>query len=102
MWKTKLIRDRKYLDSYRAAACYACGAHDGTVVGAHIRAGFFGLGVKPGDDMTLPLCAECHARQGAGEAAFWGRIYVTKPDEGVALAKTVARIRYLKWKDKQK
>ena len=96
--KQPLIRDRKYLNSYRDAACYACGAHDGTVVGAHIRAGFFGMGVKPDDSLTLPLCAKCHADQGAGEVAFWDNLY---GHDGINRAKAAARRRYQLWSAEQ-
>ena len=98
MWKTKPIRDRKYLNSYRDAVCYLCNAYDGTVVGAHIRHGFYGLGIKPGDDMTLPLCAKCHADQGAGEVAFWDKVY---GHDGINRAKAAARRRYHQWKAEQ-
>ena len=99
MQKIKPIRDRKYLDSYRDAACYACGAHDGTVVGAHIRHGHGGgMGLKPGDDMTLPLCAKCHAGQGNGEVAFWDKVY---GHDGINRAKAAARRRYQLWRAEQ-
>ena len=98
MLKTSLIRDRKYLNSYRDAACYACGAHDGTVVGAHIRHGFFGMGAKPDDSLTLPLCAKCHADQGAGEVAFWDKVYGS---DGINRAKTTARRWYQLWRAEQ-
>ena len=93
--KTKPLRDRKYLNSYRDAACYACDAQDGTVVGAHIRQGFYGLGVKPDDSLTLPLCVKCHAEQGAGEVAFWDNIY---GHDGINRAKTAAQRRYHQWR----
>lgn len=103
MQKTRPLRDRKYLNSYRNASCYTCGAQDGTVVGAHIRHGHGGgMGLKPGDDMTLPLCAKCHARQGAGESAFWDKVYNAGRLDGVLIAKAVALARYLRWKEKQK
>ena len=100
--RIKPLRDRKYLNSYRDASCCACGVRDGTVVGAHIRHGHGGgMGLKPGDDRTLPLCAKCHAEEGSGETAFWGRTYGLPPLHGVQMAITVARVRYLKWKEKQ-
>lgn len=105
MLKIKPIRDRKYLNSYRDASCYACGACDGTVVGAHIRRGFFGLGIKPDDSLTLPLCAKCHAEEGASEPLFWQKVYsrclVITPRSAIALAKKCARHRYAMWKEKQ-
>lgn len=55
------VRDRKYLDAFRGEACWGCGCQDGTVVGAHIRAGeYAGTSTKPDDDLTVPLCSKCH------------------------------------------
>ena len=106
MQKIKPIRDRKYLNSYRDARCYACGARDGTVVGAHIRSGFFGIGAKPGDDLTMPLCAKCHAIQGRNEMLFWQEVYggrmVISPEKAVECAKIRAQRNYEMWKDRQK
>lgn len=100
--KIKPLRDRKYLASFHNAACYACGLRDGTVVPAHIRSGFFALGMKPGDDMTLPLCGGCHALQHrVGEAVFWKHHPANGPFTGVGYAKAAARARYQAWKDKQ-
>ena len=97
--KDKPLRDRKYLDSYRDAACYACGAHDGTVVGAHIRHGHGGgIGLKPDDFYVMPLCYACHAEQGQSEAAFWSRV------DGVGsveAAKIIAKGMYEKWRKQQ-
>ena len=101
--KNKPLRDRKYLDSMRDEACYACGARDGTVVGAHIRHGFFGIGIKPDDSLALPLCAADHEVQHRiGEISFWAHyLKMPKGFEGVDAAKVRARERYLKWKEKQ-
>ena len=52
--------------------------------------------------LTLPLCAKCHARQGAGESAFWDKVYDAGRLDGVLIAKAVALARYLRWKEKQK
>lgn len=107
MQKIKPIRDRKYLNSYRDASCYACGACDGTVVGAHIRHGHGGgMGLKPGDDVTMPLCSKCHALEGANEAVFWQKVYgggdVVTLEVAIWLAKKCAELRYAMWKDRQK
>ena len=101
--KTTRIRDRKYLDSFRGAACWACGAQDGTVVAAHIRHGMAGgMALKPDDSLTLPLCAGCHAMQGASETKFWQVVYSkVKYAEGIDVAKEAAIRRYYKWKEKQ-
>ena len=103
--KSKPLRDRKYLNSFRDSRCFACGMRDSTVVAAHIRHGFYGLGIKPGDDLTLPLCAKCHAEEGANEKAFWQRHFggpgVINRDMAVEWAKVCARRHYKMWKEKQ-
>ncbi len=56
------IRDDDWRKAMEHAACICCGVRDGTVVGAHIRPGQTGgTGLKPGDDLILPLCHHCHA-----------------------------------------
>lgn len=102
--KSKPLRDRKYLNSFRDAACFVCGARDGTVVAAHIRSGHTGgIGLKPDDSLTLPLCAKCHAEQGANEKAFWQRRFggaeVINQDIAVGWAKSYARRRYRAWRE---
>lgn len=82
------VRDRKYLDSYEGEACWACGS-TGTTVGAHIRDGeCAGMGTKPSDDLTIPLCAKCHADQEANRGPWWWLENVLKP---------IARRRYQVW-----
>ena len=105
--KTKPLRDRKYLNSFRDAACYACGVKDETVVAAHIRHGQGGgMGMNPPDDLTLPLCRACHeAQHRVGEHAFWqchfGGHGVISQDMAVEWAKVCARRRYETWKESQ-
>ncbi len=56
------LRDDNWRNAMSGAECLACGIRDGTVVGAHIRPGQTGgTGLKPGDDLMLPLCHACHA-----------------------------------------
>ena len=99
--KIKPLRDRKYLDSLRDAACWVCGLRDGTVVGAHIRAGFAGIGAKPDDDMALPLCHKCHALQhDIGEPSFWANAYrIDDKAEAIECVKADARGRYVGWRE---
>ena len=102
--KNKRLRDRKYLNSMRDEACWACEAQDGTVVAAHIRHGMAGgMGLKPDDSLTYPLCRECHAEQGrVGEFEFW--TLDVKPDlkdAHMQSIKDAARARYRIWKEKQ-
>lgn len=69
--KHKRLRDRKYLDEYAHATCLVCGSDYG-VIGAHIREGHEGgLGLKPDDDLTLPLCFRHHAEQTASPGPQW-------------------------------
>ena len=103
MLKNKPLRDRKYLDSFRGAACWACGAQDGTVVAAHIRHGMAGgMGLKPDDSLTHPLCGKCHAEQGKGEFEFWTLdVRPDLKDAHMQSIKDAARTRYKIWKEKQ-
>lgn len=90
MLKEKRHRDRKYLDSYRDATCIACGSDYG-VIGAHIRTGNEGgMGLKPSDFLTLPLCFSCHQDQENNPGAEWWTNHVLK---------AIARRRYGKWKN---
>jgi hypothetical protein len=47
-------------DAARDQSCVRCGAHDGTVVGAHYT-GARGLGRKVHDLCIAHLCSACHA-----------------------------------------
>ena len=81
------IRDRAYLDSLHAALCIACGATPCDP--AHIRAGLEGgTGLKPGDDLTLPLCHTCHMDQEAHPGPEWWVENVLK---------AIARRSYRRW-----
>lgn len=88
--KRKRLRDPAYLKSFRDAACIVCGARDGTVVGAHIRTGHEGgMGLKPDDDLTLPLCYRCHMDQHDNPTPEW---WLEK------VVKAIARRRYRTWR----
>jgi len=71
--KTKPIRDKKYLRWIAGHNCINCDAYDvGTIVAAHIRWGHEGgTSLKPGDDLTVPLCFDCHADQEAHPGPEW-------------------------------
>lgn len=89
--KTIKVRDRKYLDSFNGDVCWGCGSI-GTTVAAHVRDGeLAGMGSKPDDDLTVPLCASCHADQEANRGAEWWLENVLKP---------ILRRRYVQWKRK--
>lgn len=89
------LEDKAYLESYRSAKCIVCGTTE-TVVPAHIRSGWFGMGNKPSDTLTLPLCHEHHAEQHkTGEERFW----MEMKGWTIKRAKEVARQRYKVWKN---
>ena len=79
--KTKTVRDSRHLDFIRELPCCVCGKSSGKSQAAHVRLGNGGgMGMKPGDDFTIPMCAACHHSQHQkGERAFWGD--VRKPSE---------------------
>ncbi len=91
--KPKRLRDKQYTKSFKGQSCWACGAKDGTIVGAHIRTGHEGgTGLKPDDDLTIPLCFGCHLAQENTPGSAW---WVEK------VLKSMARRRYKQWKDSQ-
>lgn len=79
--KTKNLRDSRHLDFIRSLPCCCCGKSSEPSQAAHVRLGNGGgMGMKPGDDFTIPMCAGCHHSQHQkGERAFWGD--VRKPSE---------------------
>lgn len=56
----------------RSLPCCNCRANPPTEC-AHIRKGTGGgIGLKPDDKWTVPLCHDCHAKQHqVGEVSFW-------------------------------
>ena len=69
--KSKRLRDPKHLASVRKMRCASCGKSPSQA--AHIRIGTDGgIGIKPSDCYTMPLCSDCHTKQhNQGEASFW-------------------------------
>lgn len=69
------MRDAKHLKFIRQLPCCVCLRMD-TVQAAHIRKGLpahekGGMGMKPHDKWTLPMCHFCHAKQHeVGEVSF--------------------------------
>lgn len=61
-----------HLAFIRSLPCCRCGKSPSQA--AHVRMGTGGgMGMKPDDRYTVPLCADCHRRQhDVGERAFWG------------------------------
>ena len=72
------LRDDKHLAFIRTLPCCAC-LNDGPSEAAHIRSGCLaidkretGMGEKPDDKWTLPLCWQCHREQHSmNERDFW-------------------------------
>lgn len=70
------MRDAKHLKFIRSLCCCVCLRTD-TVQACHIRKGLpphekGGMGMKPHDKWTTPMCHFCHAKQHTGEQTFWG------------------------------
>lgn len=72
------IKDLAHLDFIRQLGCVVCG---GPAEAAHVRFAsakygtHTGMGRKPDDCFTAPLCREHHTEQHRGsEAAFWHRL----------------------------
>lgn len=71
--KKKAVRDASHLDFIRGLPCLVCNAPPRSQA-CHIRRGSFtaGMGVKPDDHDTVPMCHECHNKQHLqGELTFW-------------------------------
>lgn len=62
----------KYLDFIHSLPCCVCRARPPSQA-AHIRTGTGGgMGLKPHDKWTVPLCDTCHKIQhNIGEKSFW-------------------------------
>lgn len=71
----KPARDRAYLNFVRSGECLACETSERSQA-AHVRMGHKGgMGQKPSDYRTLPLCHRCHSRQHQiGEESFWAEL----------------------------
>jgi hypothetical protein len=77
------VRDEKHLAFIRRLPCICC-ADDTSVEAAHIRATSRdhgkvnpGIGRKPDDRWTLPLCGKHHRQQHADrELAFWAKFNI--------------------------
>jgi hypothetical protein len=90
-----VVRDRKYLDSFQHEACWMCGSTP--CVAAHVRyQGSGGMGTKPSDYYTWPLCS----RPGGCHDEFDGRV---PGDAGVDFVMRwfmeLLKRRYWAWKE---
>ena len=75
--KPDLRRRAQHLGFVRQLPCVACGKAAPSEA-AHVRTGTDGgVGVKPGDRYTVPLCTVCHAKQHRiGELTFWSALRI--------------------------
>ncbi len=77
------IKNDSHLDYIRNLPCAICGDNIATEA-AHIRAAYkplakpiTGMGIKPADCYTLPLCSRHHREQHQiGEATFWDNYHI--------------------------
>lgn len=72
--KSQIVRDKAYLKHVRSLPCVITGRMGEDIDPSHIRHGLGGgMGLKPSDDLTLPLAHELHAasHSGEGEVDFW-------------------------------
>jgi hypothetical protein len=65
----------QHLTFVRQLPCVACGKAAPSEA-AHVRTGTDGgMGTKPGDRYSIPLCTACHAKQHRiGELTFWSAL----------------------------
>jgi hypothetical protein len=85
MLKEPRIRSKKHLKFISQLPCCVSGRH-GETQAAHIRAGCFSLGMKPGDNCVIPLSvAEHRLQHEIGEEMYYG------PLGGVEKAKKLAK-----------
>jgi hypothetical protein len=68
-----VIRSKKHLGFVASLPCVLCGEKS---IAAHIRiGGGGGMGLKPHDSHTVPLCHLHHSKQhNEGERTFWGDV----------------------------
>lgn len=79
--KNKPLRDKKYIKSFTIEGEHHC-ILTGAVFpdGAHIRHGFFATGMKPDDNLIMPLRHDLHLEQGKNEFVFWTKYFHDIPE----------------------
>jgi len=118
----KTFRDPKYIASFKVPGEHHCLLTGADMPdGAHIRYGFHGMGIKPGDNLIIPLAHSLHAEQHqTGEVEFWREnwwelLYLGRGIDFVELwedaeqidndimdyVKHVARDYYAEWKERK-
>ena len=71
-FRTPPVRDKSHLAFIRTLPCCLCGQAPPSEA-AHLRlGGAGGTSIKPADDLTLPLCHDCHDTETrTGPPKFW-------------------------------
>jgi len=88
--KTPKFRSRAYLMHVASLPCLVC--RTSPCQAHHLIGGRHGMGMKAGDDMTVPLCPICHASLHAdGNETRW---LAERGIDGPALAATM----YQRWR----
>lgn len=84
----------------RQQPCIITGRTGEDIDPAHIRHGLGGgMGLKPSDDLVLPVVHAMHAKQHSlGEETFWFRAVVEDRDLLMRAIKALAREQYREWK----
>lgn len=83
-------RASQHLAFIRQLECMACG-HPAPSEAAHVRSsGDGGVGMKPGDRFSVPLCAVCHrtgkrSQHSIGEVAFFASLNIDPVDTALRL-----------------
>jgi hypothetical protein len=73
------MRSKKHLDFIRSLPCLVCGDDQGSDA-CHVRYSEYpkvnpGIGAKPGDEFTVPMCRRHHSYQHRGsETQFWASL----------------------------
>ena len=99
--RPKRTIDERHLGLVRQLQCLACGAEPAEA--AHIRYGdllrgkpITGIGIRPDDKWTVPLCPRCHrlgpdSQHGCGERSWWEAHRIDPLDVAARLYELSAR-----------
>lgn len=91
------LRSRGHLDWIKTLPCLACGCRP-PCDPAHLRFNhadpvFKGaMGMRPSDDLAVPLCRKCHDKEEAGKLTFWAGCQDRGISDPVAVAERLRRI----------
>lgn len=86
----------RHLAYIRSLPCIFCGAPPPSQA-AHFRAGVTGMGTKPHDFYTFPMCARHHQEQTGhkqGELAWWMDQLAVRPDLLIKAIRELAKSQY--------